>query len=79
MGTVTGKMQLEVDDHLKSVMEFMQSNIPASKLIGVADNLPQMARLLWGRYPQEPVVGASLLSEFPAVSTACETQPTATV
>lgn len=45
-----------LNEHVKAVLEFMQSNIPASKLIGAAEKLPEMARLLWGHFPQEPVI-----------------------
>lgn len=51
---------VDLDSHLKEVIMFMQSNVPASKLIGVADAIPQIARLLWARYPQEPLVAVSL-------------------
>lgn len=54
------EMQLVADEHVKAVLEFMQANTPASKLCGVADSLPQMARLLWGHYPQEPCIGLVL-------------------
>jgi hypothetical protein len=50
---------LVFDNDLKLVLEFMQDNIPVAKLTGVADALPQMARLLWSSYPQEPVIAAS--------------------
>ena len=33
----------------------MQANLPAAKLCGVADNLSQIARLLWCHNQQEPV------------------------
>ena len=35
--------------------------VPASKLAGVADVLPQMARLLWAKFPQEPCIGLGLV------------------
>jgi hypothetical protein len=51
--------ELVFDNDLKMVLEFMQDNIPAAKLTGIAETLPQMARLLWAHYPQEPVQPAS--------------------
>lgn len=48
-------MNLTMDRDLQSLLEFMQINIPASKLVAVADCVPQMARLLWGGYSQEPL------------------------
>ena len=47
-------MQVEMDEHLKAVVEFMQKNVPAEKLLSVADALKDVARPLWGRFPQEP-------------------------
>jgi hypothetical protein len=61
-------MQLVVDDHLKAVLEFMQTNVPASKLIGLAESLPQMARLLWGHVPQEPVCALFIGGSQPTAS-----------
>jgi hypothetical protein len=49
-----------VDDHVKAVLGFMQANVPSSKLCGVANSLPQMARLLWGNFKQEPFAGVRL-------------------
>jgi hypothetical protein len=55
------EMQLAADEHVKAVLEFMQDNVPIAKLIGIAESLPQMARLLWGHYPQEPCVSLRLM------------------
>ena len=52
--------RLEIDPHLKAVLEFMQEKIPASNLCGVADGVQQMARLLWSEHPQEPKRALSL-------------------
>lgn len=49
-----------IDPDLQAVAEFMQRRLPAEKLVTIAENLPQVARLLWSRFPQEPVIGASL-------------------
>jgi hypothetical protein len=72
-------MELILDDDLKSVVEFMQSNIATSKLVGIAESLPKMAKLLWDRYPQEPIAGLSLCAEPLRVSTSGETPQAATV
>jgi hypothetical protein len=53
-------MQVAVDGDLQSVLEFMQSHISAHKLVGIAERLPEMAKLLWNKYPQEPVEPISL-------------------
>jgi hypothetical protein len=49
------ELQLIADADVQRVLEFMQVSIQAAKLVGVAESIPQMARLLWGRFPQEPV------------------------
>lgn len=61
-------MELVIDDHLKAVLEFMQVNVPAEKCVGVADALPQMARLLWGIIPQEPVIASLLRPAKPIIA-----------
>ena len=53
-------MEFILDEDLKAVLEFMQSQIPASKLLGIADALPQVAKLLWAHLPQELCTVASL-------------------
>jgi hypothetical protein len=58
------EMQFEVDRDVQAVLEFMQTNIPAVKLVGVAESVAQMGRLLWSHNPQEPVLVVSL-SRFP--------------
>ena len=70
------KMDMVVDQHMQAVLEFMQANVPAGKLVGVAHHLPEMARLLWGRFPQEPCIAVDLLlpkteevNRLPQVST----------
>lgn len=55
-------MEFSLDADVQRVLEFMQDRIPVSKLVGVSEALPQMARLLWGRFPQEPVEAAQLSS-----------------
>ena len=65
-------MELTLDEHVKAVLEFMQERIPTSKLVGVAEKMPEMARLLWDRYPQESVDALSLI-----VTKRCPSQPDA--
>lgn len=48
-------MKINLDAHLQAVLEYMQQNVPTGKLVGVAEKLPDMARLLWAdTYPREP-------------------------
>ena len=53
-------MRFKVDADVQAVLEFMQSGIKACKLVGVADSLAQIARILWSHIPQEPVQPCSL-------------------
>ena len=62
------ELEFVVDEHLKGVLEFMQGYVPAPKLIGVAESVTQMARLLWSHYSQEPVIAASMRGK-PLVAT----------
>ena len=41
---------VEVDPDILRVIAYMQENITASKLVSSASALPEIARLLWGRY-----------------------------
>jgi len=71
-------MDLMADPYIKSVLEFMQQRLPACKLVAVADCLPQMARLLWGHYAQEPCVAITLTAPKvpnPSPPTATESFP----
>ena len=61
-------MKITLDEHLQSVLEYMQQNIPTGKLVGVAEALPDMARLLWSRYSQEPFHAIELRNELMEVS-----------
>ncbi|MCU1303442.1 MAG: hypothetical protein JWQ87_3726 [Candidatus Sulfotelmatobacter sp.] len=67
------RVAFEVDEHMKAVLQFMQENVPTSKLIGVSDSIPQVARLLWGSFPQEPCCFVTLRSPLPEPSTVCAT------
>jgi hypothetical protein len=49
-------MNIIVGEELIVIFERMQPRVPANGLIAVADDLPQMARLLWGQRQQEPSV-----------------------
>jgi hypothetical protein len=51
---------LQIDGHLNGVLEFMQETIPANKLVGVAERIPELARLLWSHNQQEPISPVNL-------------------
>lgn len=57
-------MKITLDEHLQLALEYMQQNIPANKLVGVAEKLPDMARLLWSHYSQEPFRAIELGNEL---------------
>jgi hypothetical protein len=45
METVTGRLIL--DEHVASVIEFMERSLPADRLEYVATRLPALAKVLW--------------------------------
>jgi len=53
-------MQIELDPDVEKVAVFMQENIQASKLVGVSNDLPKIAQLLWSVFPQELCQSARL-------------------
>jgi hypothetical protein len=55
-------MEVHLDPDVQAVAEFMQRNIPAARLQGVANGIRDLAPILWGRYEKESVA-ALLLSE----------------
>jgi hypothetical protein len=59
---------LAIDGNVKAVLEFIQDNVPATKLVAVTERLPEMARLLWGHFPQEPCHVLNLGPEKPTMT-----------
>ena len=53
-------MELVLDQHMKGVVEYMENALPNNKLVAVAERLPEIARLLWGHFEQEPCVPLKL-------------------
>lgn len=47
-------MEIVTDPDAKILLEFMEKNVPTSKLIAISSQLPEIARLLWSDYPQQP-------------------------
>lgn len=62
------QMTLEMDSDVKKVMEFMQTNMAADRLIGVAAAVGNLAPILWGRYGHEEV--HPLLFRYPSLQSA---------
>lgn len=48
-------MEVVFDADVQAVADFMQSKIPANRLVSVAEGLSRIAPLLWGQYPAEQV------------------------
>ena len=55
-------MELEIDPDVKAVAEFMQSNMPAAKLVSVASAIAALAPILWGKYEAESVFALRLIA-----------------
>lgn len=55
-------MNLEMDYHVKITAEWMQSHLPADKLVTAAEAVAALAPLLWGRYDRKDVQAIALVS-----------------
>lgn len=53
---------LEIDADVKSVLEIMQQNMPANKLVAVAAQVNALAPMLWGDHQAEGVAAIRLVS-----------------
>jgi hypothetical protein len=53
-------MRVEIDEDVKTVAEFMQKKLPASRLVSVASAVAALAPILWGRHSRDDVVALSL-------------------
>lgn len=50
---IASKMEIRMDPDVKRVLEFMESNIAADKLLNVACAVNELATPLWSRYINE--------------------------
>jgi hypothetical protein len=50
----------KMDEDLKRVTEFMQNNLPADKLVGVAVAISDLAPSLWGHYGRDRIIPMEL-------------------
>jgi hypothetical protein len=71
-------MDLVIDPDVRAVAEFMQSKMPTSKLVGIADGIARIAPTLWGRYMPESVSVLMLSHPQPSASESVTSRPTAT-
>jgi hypothetical protein len=46
---------------VEAVAEFMQRNIPASKLVAVSDSIKALAPIMWGHFDREEIRALRLL------------------
>jgi hypothetical protein len=60
-------MNLEIDEDVKAVMEFMQKNVAATKLVNVAKAAASLAPIIWGEYNAEALNILSLRESPPIV------------
>lgn len=58
-------MNLEIDEDVKAVAEFMQERIAASRRVSVADGLARLAPLIWDRHSVEEVAVMRLSLDKP--------------
>lgn len=65
-------MDLIIDNDVKAVAEFMQSNMTAARLVPVAQAVARLAPILWGRYRPEEI--DALMLAHPQLS-GSETSP----
>jgi|GEM_PF-2818521 len=65
-------MDAVVDRDVKAVVEFIQTHIAASHLVGVAEGVVQLAPIIWGRYQAEPV--NVLAFEYPQMRASSENE-----
>ncbi|MBZ5535398.1 MAG: hypothetical protein LAO31_05530 [Acidobacteriia bacterium] len=56
---------LKMDSEVKEVLDFMQSNIQACRLVSVANSIKDIAPILWGHY--EPKEEIALVLEMPPI------------
>lgn len=56
-------MKIVVDPDVQKVLEFMQANIPASKLQNVAKGVADLAYFAWGHFDSEDLALLRLQSE----------------
>lgn len=54
--------RVEIDTDLHAVAEWMQLNVPATRLVATASQLAALAPLLWGHYKAESIDALRLCS-----------------
>lgn len=54
-------MEVKMDADVAAVASFMQTTLPAAKLVSVARAIGEVAPLLWRRYDTDAVIPLALL------------------
>lgn len=62
-------MDIYIDGDLEKVIAFMQTHVPAAKLVAVANSLKELSMSLWGHHQSEDIEAISLRNE-PIISCA---------
>ena len=55
-------MNLQIDEDVKRVLEFMQESMSADHLVAVASGVHALAPILWGHFEAESVSALRLVS-----------------
>ena len=55
-------MELEIDEDVKRVLEFMQGSMSADRLVAVAASVHALAPILWGHFGTEDISALRLAS-----------------
>jgi hypothetical protein len=56
-------MKVYMDEDVKKVLEFMQSNLPAYKFVAVSKSINDLAMSLWGHYKRENITAIALKAD----------------
>ncbi|HZS85398.1 MAG TPA: hypothetical protein VFA50_21195 [Stellaceae bacterium] len=70
-------MDLFIDPDVKSIAEYMQSSLSATRLVPVAMALAKLAPILWGRYSVDEVDVLALIHDQLSASGSAISQPAA--
>jgi hypothetical protein len=70
-------MKLTMHPSVQKIAEYMQAELPADQLAGVARALSALAPVLWGQYPVQDICPLKLVHE-PIISPAEHIPPAAT-
>jgi hypothetical protein len=69
-------MNVDMDEDVKAVIEFMQRNIAASKLVAVSDSIKALAPILWWHFDREEIRALHLVPD-PIVANGQQTRSSA--